>query len=245
MQVILTPTAVANMFGPGLHGFKGTTDTPPTQLSPEWCNSVQMELVNIVLSQGGTLDGLVFDQVATALNSWQWSGTPTLLDGAQLFVSDNATVEFESGSSLIMANGSEADFNGTTEFNGPVSTSATVTFTFNGAAVFKNTATFDNTATFNKPAAFNDTAEHKADVSITTGAKLTTGVVKLSPAVAPASERELVADSNGNLVYRPTDDPALNYVHHSTNGWTYATGEQEAETALQATNLALVTSVRC
>src|SRR5690606_2886803 len=91
-----------------------------------------------------------FDQVATALNSWQWSGTPTLLDGAQLFVSDNATVEFESGSSLIMANGSEADFNGTTEFNGPVSTSATVTFTFNGAAVFKNTATFDNTATFTK-----------------------------------------------------------------------------------------------
>jgi hypothetical protein len=72
MQVILTPTAVVDKFGPGLNGFKGDVPPlpPPTQVSPEWFDSVQMEIVNVILGQGIALDGLQFDQLKQALDDY-------------------------------------------------------------------------------------------------------------------------------------------------------------------------------
>ncbi len=70
MQVILTPNAVADMFGPGLHGFKGSVTPPPTELSPEWFNSVQQEIVNVIIGQGIALDGLAFDQLKAAFDNY-------------------------------------------------------------------------------------------------------------------------------------------------------------------------------
>lgn len=72
MQVILTPTAVPDLFGPGLNGFKGDVPPlpPPTQVSPEWFNSVQQEIVNVILGQGIALDGLVFNQLKKAIDDY-------------------------------------------------------------------------------------------------------------------------------------------------------------------------------
>lgn len=249
MQVILTPTAVPDKFGPGLHGFQGVVPGPPTQISPEWLDSVQMELVYPLLDQGFALDSLNLGQLTIALNSWKWSGTPTLLNGAQLFVNGGGTIEVESGGTFIMAPGSTGSFLGSATFSDFLTVAAAGTFVCNGLAGFNGNVIIGNsgtnTFTVDVASTFNDTTEFTADVSITNNATLTAGKVKLSPAIAPSGERELVADSNGNLVYQPTADPSPHYVHHSKSGWTYATGEQEAETAMAGVNTSLVTAERC
>ena len=104
MQVILTPTAVPDLFGPGLNGFKGSIPPlpPPTQLSAEWLNSVQMELVSILLSQGIALDGLQFDQVAQALANWSFAGNTKIISGGSLTVQSGATFTCDLGSAFVV-----------------------------------------------------------------------------------------------------------------------------------------------
>jgi len=94
MQVILGPTVVADKFGPGLNGFKGSIPPlpPPTELTPEWFDAVQMELVNILVSQGIALDGLQFDQIAQALANWNFVGDVLIASGGTLTVDGDATV---------------------------------------------------------------------------------------------------------------------------------------------------------
>ena len=72
MEVILTPTAVPDKFGLGLNGFAGSVPGPPTQLSEQWFDSVQMEIVNVIIGQGIALDGLVFDQMKQALDDYSF-----------------------------------------------------------------------------------------------------------------------------------------------------------------------------
>jgi hypothetical protein len=111
MQVILTPTAVADKFGAGLNGFAGSVPGPPTQLSEQWFDSVQMEIVNVILGQGIALDGLVFDQLKQAIDDYSFvdptiSGSLTIDGGATLFVANTALLRVQSGAAVVLENGS-------------------------------------------------------------------------------------------------------------------------------------------
>jgi len=112
MDVIKTPTAVADKFGAGLNGFRSESPgLPATQISPEWADSVQMEIVNVIISQGIALDDLVFNQMATAIGSYSFAnpkvtGSLSIKGGAMLFVENLGTLEMLSGSGLIIGNGS-------------------------------------------------------------------------------------------------------------------------------------------
>jgi len=106
MQVILTPTAVADKFGPGLNGFNSSIIPPATQLSAEWFDSVQQEIVNVILGQGIALDGLAFDQLKTAFDNYVFlnpeiSGTMKILGGASLVVKSGGTLQCDPGSTAI------------------------------------------------------------------------------------------------------------------------------------------------
>lgn len=152
MQVILTPTAVADMFGPGLNGFKGDVPPlpPPTQVSAEWLNSVQMELVSAILDQGIALDAYAFDQLTQALNNWQWSGSPTVKTGATLFVQNGAFIEVEAGGELVTNAGSQATFNGSSRFN--------------GIAEFLNSVEFANSVVFGSTVEINGAVDLNANL---------------------------------------------------------------------------------
>jgi len=111
MEVILTPTAVPDKFGLGLNGFAGSVPGPPTQLSEQWFDSVQMEIVNVIIGQGIALDGLVFDQMKQALDDYSFvdphvTSTLTVDGGAMILVQSLGTVELLSGSGLVLRNGS-------------------------------------------------------------------------------------------------------------------------------------------
>lgn len=71
MDVIQSSNKHVDMFGPGLHGFEGgsPSGTPATFVTPEWCNMIQQELVNIVLRAGGTLNPASRTQVADAVQA--------------------------------------------------------------------------------------------------------------------------------------------------------------------------------
>lgn len=106
MQVILTPTAVADKFGPGLNGFAGSVPGPPTQMSEQWFDSVQMEIVNVILGQGIALDGLKFDQLKDAFDDYVFadpeiSGSLTISAGA-IFVNSGAGFVLKNGSTFAV-----------------------------------------------------------------------------------------------------------------------------------------------
>lgn len=109
MQVILTPAAVPDMFGPGINGFKNSTPLPPaTQLSAEWFNSVQQEIVNVITGQSIALDALSFDQMKRAIDNYAFadptvSGSLTIGSGAKLKVQPGGTLECEAGSVAKLA----------------------------------------------------------------------------------------------------------------------------------------------
>jgi len=117
MQVILTPTAVVDKFGPGLNGFKG--DTPPlppaTQVSPEWFDAVQQEIVNVILGQGIALDSMQLDQLKQALDSYTFVN-PTLTGvlrvdgGAEIRVEGGGVVRIKAGAFLLCEAGSIVEF---------------------------------------------------------------------------------------------------------------------------------------
>lgn len=137
MEVILTPTAVPDKFGLGLNGFAGSVPGPPTQLSEQWFDSVQMELVNVIIGQGIALDGLVFDQMKQALDDYSFvdpaiTGTLTVEAGGDLTI--------ESGATLTADNGS------TCTFNGDVIVGGLASFTVNCDADFMNDVQLGDTA---------------------------------------------------------------------------------------------------
>jgi hypothetical protein len=98
MQVILTPTAVADMFGTGLNGFQDSVPGPPTELSAEWFNSMQMEIVSVLVNQGYALDGLLFDQLDFALNNFSFDGSVAIQSGGTLSILGGGTLYLEGGS---------------------------------------------------------------------------------------------------------------------------------------------------
>jgi hypothetical protein len=97
MQVILTPTAVADKFGVGLNGFADSVPGPPTALSEQWFDSVQMEIVNVIIGQGIALDGLVFDQLKQAIDDYTFVN-PSVEAGGSLTISNGATLYLAPGS---------------------------------------------------------------------------------------------------------------------------------------------------
>jgi hypothetical protein len=97
MQVILTPTAVADKFGVGLNGFADSVPGPPTALSEQWFDSVQMEIVNVIIGQGIALDGLVFDQLKQAIDDYAFVN-PSVEAGGSLTISNGATLYLAPGS---------------------------------------------------------------------------------------------------------------------------------------------------
>lgn len=246
MQVILTPTAVPNLFGLGLHGFSNATPIA-TQLSAEWFNHVQMEVVNVIIGQDIALDSMQYDQMKKAIDDYTFgsptiSGTLTIDGGAGIDVTNTAALQLRAGSVFAIETGAvlNAADNvwvwGTTNAND---------WTINGNVTL-GTGTGVSTVTVGKN--FSDaltvlsSSDFQADVTVTSGASVTAGKFIISPSIAPTGARELVADISGNMVYRPSGN--AHYVHHSLNGWTYATGEQEADSGLFATNVSLVTATR-
>jgi hypothetical protein len=115
MQVIQTPTADPDKFGPGLNGFKGGVNPPPTQLSPEWFDSVQQEIVNVIIGQGIALDGLQFDQLKQAIDNYVFASPKVLgllrIDGGgELRMEPGTTIRVQSGASLLGEVGSNIEF---------------------------------------------------------------------------------------------------------------------------------------
>lgn len=111
MQVILTPTAVADKFGVGLNGFAGDVPGPPTQVSTEFLDSVQMEIVNVILGQSIALDGLVFTQLKTAIDNYTFldpsiTNSLTVKAGGSLLIASTAVAYIQSGGALVLENGS-------------------------------------------------------------------------------------------------------------------------------------------
>jgi len=116
MQVILTPTAIPNFFGVGLNGFMGTVPGPPTDLSAEWFNSVQQEIVNVIIGQSIALDALQFDQLKKAIDDYTFQnpslaagGTWTIGDGialAELVIANASAIQVESGAGFVLQTGS-------------------------------------------------------------------------------------------------------------------------------------------
>jgi hypothetical protein len=107
VQVILTPTAVADKFGVGLNGFADSVPGPPTQLSEQWFDSVQMEIVNVLVGQGIALDGLQFDQLKQAIDDYAFldptiTSTLTVDAGAALYIANGGGFVLQNGSTFAV-----------------------------------------------------------------------------------------------------------------------------------------------
>jgi acetyltransferase-like isoleucine patch superfamily enzyme len=214
MQVILTPTAVADMFGVGLHGFKGSIPPlpPPTELSAEWFNSMQMELVNLILGQGIALDGMVFDQLKQAIDDYSFVD-PSI--SGSLTIENGALLDVLSGGALVMRNGSTFAVESNVVFQvetslatflgdlviGTASADALIvvsTATFQSPAYFGGHVEIGNnpadlltvyaTSTFNEPVTFADDIDFGTNTILGTGGTITTGTVN-ADVVAPTEVR--------------------------------------------------------
>lgn len=152
VQRISTFTRVLNKFGLGKDGFAGGGPPNATQLEPAWFDNVQEELSNAIEEQGYPLDGLTLNQLSFALNNFAFSGSPALLNGAQLFVSSGASVFFDSGAALYMAPMSALIVDtDNVEFNGDVAigSDSTDVLAVNSTTSLNGPVTFGATATFN------------------------------------------------------------------------------------------------
>jgi hypothetical protein len=168
MQVILTPTSIANMFGPGLNGFNDNPLLPPTQLSPQWFNSVQQEIVNVCTAGGAALDALQFDQMKQAIDVWTFTdptitGTVTIEGTGALLMETGSTLTAELGTTCVFqgnvvldvsatfAANCVCDFNDDVNFHGDVTIGddGTDTLTVKATSSFEGGATFESTADFN------------------------------------------------------------------------------------------------
>jgi len=207
MQVILTPSAVPNLFGPGLNGFRNEVPPdPPTQMSAEWCNSVQMELVNAITDQGYALDSLNYSQLTTALNGWKFSGSPEISSGATLFVRSGGTLQVDPGGSLVTRPGSTNSLEGSLDIQGNVTFGPVGSVSFDNAPTFNSTTTFNDTSTFNANIDFG--ANSISGIGGSIGAALIVGT--LTSAVDMETDTILLNDSpvsvadledNGRMAY--------------------------------------------
>lgn len=170
MQVILTPTAVPNMFGPGLNGFKGSIPPlpPPTELSAEWFNSVQQEIVNVITGQGLVLDGLQFDQLKQAIDNYVFfdpaiSNSLTIMAGATLTVENGGTFQCDLGAIV--------------NFDTPVTFTSDVTLgdgpfdaiIVGGSTTHQSPVFFQDTAEFFDPVFFYNTSSIEGAMTVVGG----------------------------------------------------------------------------
>lgn len=259
MDVIKTPTAVADKFGAGLNGFRSESPgLPATQLSPEFADSVQMEIVNVIISQGIALDDLVFDQMATAIGSYSFAnpkvtGSLSIKGGAMLFVENLGTLEMLSGSGLIIGNGSTLAVQANVTLSASDNTwtwgsSNTNDWTINGDVTLGT----DNTNTLNVLSKTSFTQEITAITGVSfkllgtasidgvAGTVATVGTLGLLSGAPAPSARQLAAGVTGQLVWH--DGSAAKFVHYSPNGWVFATGDQEAATATAANTICATTT---
>jgi hypothetical protein len=233
MQRITTPTRVLNLFGAGKDGL---TDTPPnqTQLDAAWFNNIQEEISNAIEDQGIVLDGS-FGQLTTALNSWAWSGTPTVQAGAELVLEtgapggkirceSGAEIRVESGADLVTDTGSAAIFNGTVLVGGLGS------FTVNCNADFMNDVTLgdvpgdsiicNGTVSCNAPllilgASGGSLSTDPSAVCQFNGEVQLVGRTRILQTISTA-QGDISRDSNYNLQWR--DAVATKKVHVSPSG---------------------------
>ena len=172
MQVILTPTAVADMFGAGLNGFKGSIPPlpPPTELSAEWFNSMQMEVVNVILGQGIALDGLLFDQLKTAIDDYSF-GSPSLT--GSMTVESGALITFLNGSASYWDVGSTFYvFSDDAQFYGDltIGTASSDVLGINSTATFSSPAIFNGNVDIGNNIADTCTITSLIDAKVTIGA---------------------------------------------------------------------------
>jgi len=195
MQVILTPTAIPNFFGVGLNGFMGAVPGPPTDLSAEWFNSVQQEIVNVIIGQGIALDALDFGQMKKALDNYAFvdpviSSSLTIDGGAKLFVESLGVIEVKSGGQFICRPGSTFLVEtSTAQFTGDLIIGDADT----DALIVVSTSTFQSPVFFNKDvdigtdaadtllvrakSTFSEDINFGANTILGTGGTVTTGTV--------------------------------------------------------------------
>ena len=229
---------IPNLFGAGKDGFGDGVGPPPTDLNASWFNNTQEEICRAIEDQGFAVGGTL-DQLTVALNSWGWSGNPKIKSGGKLSILSGGMQEVESGGTFQALAGAIAAFSGTTIFT-PGSTfdcDTLATFTKDvtlgddvaDAIIVSGTMTVNEDATFVK-----DVIGPFANV-------IKYGTIELlSGAPAPAA-RQLAAGVGGELAWH--DGSSAQFVHYSTNGWVYATGDQEAATGLAVTQLVATTTV--
>jgi len=210
MQVILTPTAKPDKFGPGINGF-ATFPDPPTQLSPEWFDSVQMEIVNVILGQGIALDGLQFDQLKKAIDNYSFvnptlTGTMKLAAGAELRVESTAVIRVKSGAFLTCEAGSIATF-------ADVNATGTITAPSYEVAAGGSIAGADALTTI---AGFGSI--EAAILQTTAGGRVESSRFELA-AAAPAVANTLTRTSGSALVWGTSER-----VHTSGTGYIFARG---------------------
>jgi hypothetical protein len=244
MQVILTPTAVADKFGAGLNGFAGSVPGPPTQLSEQWFDSVQMELVNVILGQGIALDGLVFDQLKQAIDDYSFvdptiSGSLTIDGGATLFVANTALLRVQSGAAVVLENGSTFAVEGNVTLIASNNTwvwgsSNANDWTINGNVTLgtdaSSTQVLHGDVTLGTDAA--SVHEIRGEVGLfgnldLNGNNLTNASrLALVPGSLPLNAGQLTAGASGVLRYQPAGS-AL-YVHHTDRGYVLGTGATQS-----------------
>ena len=87
---------IPNLFGAGKDGFGDGVGPPPTELNASWFNNTQEELCRAIEDQGFAVGGTL-DQLTVALNSWQWSGSPSIKSGGKLSILSGGAFEIQSG----------------------------------------------------------------------------------------------------------------------------------------------------
>ena len=233
MQVILTPTSVANMFGPGLNGFASSVPGPATQMSAEWFNSAQQEIVNVITGQGLVLDGLQFDQMKRAIDNYAFvdptiTSTLTIPNGASLNVQLGGTLQCDAGSTasfdtlstsglatlkscavtnLLTASGGLSVPGGTLSC-GTAATFSGATTTFSGTNVATGLTT---TLTTNGNVLCNGELNSATRMRIRGSITVAAG--------------DLSVDASDNLRFR--DASATKFVHVNPSGWVLGLGRAD------------------
>lgn len=95
MESIQSSNKVADMFGAGTHGFgpgAPGAGQVATYLTPDWCNGVQQEIINVIQAAGLTPDGGNLAQLLTALQALFGAGIRYYATGIALPTSDKGPI---------------------------------------------------------------------------------------------------------------------------------------------------------
>lgn len=154
MQRITTANRSIDKFGAGKDGFAG--DPNATDLEPAWCDAVQEEIARTIEDQGEALDPGDLGQLAAVLNSWGWSGTPTVKSGATLAIASGGTLNASAGSSV--------SFGGSVIFDSGASFVCSCDVTFNEDVTIGSAGT--DTCTINSAVVSNGVISALAGINI-------------------------------------------------------------------------------